>query len=755
MKSLQFFGLGSLSLVLTLSFTAQANLKSHKLSTELELSAPRWMYDSSQSVKKEPVTQALVKMKSHARDKKWAECLAQYSRVLKLAPSLKPWITRQNIQCAMGLAKLTTKWPELEQATRVVSQNPEWLLSESYSEPLQTVWLDGMSQLLSLQVKSSRKSAWRTFEVLQAHQDRLSKEQVSSLFQMGGELAFVEQNLSKALGFFERSYEAKASKEVSDRLTAIRSKLLGQKSEGETTPSEVGKDTSLILGEEENEIYQRMQKALASKDYVAAVEDGIKLIVKFPGGAASDKAEDQILRIYLTVGGEKRKEFRLINQRIVKQMKEADADRILRWASNAYWRTYYDDALELSEVAAEKFQGQQEAAKAYYYAAKSAYYIGEEATAEKHFKVLVEKFAGTEQAEESLFLLGLQALRKEKYGDAAAHLERLLAISKNEKWSYRGLYWYWRALQRTNTERGLEAALKLEREFPLTYYGLRARAELNGNRLTWTEESKPITEEFWFSSQENEAWARLQVLLKAGWFEEAQFELSSLPSPYTPEAQMVMAYIWSRALNHHQAILLANQAWKQKPELRSKNLISIVFPSEFESLVKKQVSATKLNHHLVLALIRQESSFRPEALSHSGARGLMQLMVPTAKDVLRPSEQKGFTPDDLYRPDLNIRLGVRYLERLRRAFKGHLPVSLAAYNAGIGRMRKWMSRRSETEGLSEQMSSDPMKEIWIDELPWDETSDYVKSVLRNYLIYQMIEAGELALKDPLWLPLES
>ncbi|MCB0412470.1 MAG: transglycosylase SLT domain-containing protein, partial [Bdellovibrionales bacterium] len=115
------------------------------------------------------------------------------------------------------------------------------------------------------------------------------------------------------------------------------------------------------------------------------------------------------------------------------------------------------------------------------------------------------------------------------------------------------------------------------------------------------------------------------------------------------------------------------------------------------------------------------------------------------------SEKRSFNIDSLYMPDMNIRLGARYLSRMLYAFKGHFPLSLAAYNAGIGRMRKWLALRPETANLISEQSSNPMNEIWMDEMPWDETNDYVKSVLRNYLVNQLLENGEMALTDPIWV----
>jgi soluble lytic murein transglycosylase len=264
-----------------------------------------------------------------------------------------------------------------------------------------------------------------------------------------------------------------------------------------------------------------------------------------------------------------------------------------------------------------------------------------------------------------------------------------------------------------------------------------------------------VKEEFWFSAPENLVWERYQVLVKAGWFEEAQFELQALPEPQSPAAEIVMGRLWGLAMDYSRAITLVNDAWDKDANLRMRSVIEMIFPKEYKNYVLRETKSSGLAPNLIFALMRQESSFRPQVVSGSGARGVMQLMEPTARDMLDAKQKKSFTADDLLDPEVSIRLGVKYLARLKRNYSGNLPLAFAAYNAGIGKMNRWLGSRELTSGLKGSKTSDPFTEIWVDELPWDETSDYVKSVLRNYLIYQMLDQGELALKDPLWLPSDS
>ena len=81
-----------------------------------------------------------------------------------------------------------------------------------------------------------------------------------------------------------------------------------------------------------------------------------------------------------------------------------------------------------------------------------------------------------------------------------------------------------------------------------------------------------------------------------------------------------------------------------------------------------------------------------------------------------------------------------------KKFSGNIPWALAAYNAGPERMDRWNRARK----LPLTASSEPFQEIWIDELPWSETNIYVKSILRNLLVYRLLDKGRVQLTEPLW-----
>ncbi len=139
---------------------------------------------------------------------------------------------------------------------------------------------------------------------------------------------------------------------------------------------------------------------------------------------------------------------------------------------------------------------------------------------------------------------------------------------------------------------------------------------------------------------------------------------------------------------------------------------------------------------LVLGIIRQESNFDTEALSPSGARGLMQLMPATAKTVAKlvgePTSIGALTAD----PDQNMRLGSAYLRSLLDSFDGSMPLAIAAYNAGPNRVEEWIGTNGDPrQGPQGQAGLDAMLD-WIELIPFNETRNYVQRVIENVVVYR-------------------
>lgn len=159
-----------------------------------------------------------------------------------------------------------------------------------------------------------------------------------------------------------------------------------------------------------------------------------------------------------------------------------------------------------------------------------------------------------------------------------------------------------------------------------------------------------------------------------------------------------------------------------KLALNDNKIINIGYPMMY---IKPE---TNVENALILAIIRQESEFHTRALSGAGAKGIMQIMPATAKQVAKRHRIK-YSEKKLHNSnDYNIAIGSRYLEKVLRRFDNSYPLAIASYNAGPTRVSKWRRRiaKKDIDGMVE----------WIESIPYSETKDYVIKVLENLQVYR-------------------
>jgi soluble lytic murein transglycosylase-like protein len=149
-----------------------------------------------------------------------------------------------------------------------------------------------------------------------------------------------------------------------------------------------------------------------------------------------------------------------------------------------------------------------------------------------------------------------------------------------------------------------------------------------------------------------------------------------------------------------------------------------LYPLPFWNLIEKMSQERGLEAHVVASLIRQESAFNPEAKSWANAIGLMQIIPPVAEEEAKLMGIEQFEPEKLYSPEFAVQLGTHHLSRLYQTFQKSWICSIASYNAGSPPVRKWLDYYSIE-----------IPESFIERIPFLETRNYVKSILRNYLNY--------------------
>ncbi len=154
----------------------------------------------------------------------------------------------------------------------------------------------------------------------------------------------------------------------------------------------------------------------------------------------------------------------------------------------------------------------------------------------------------------------------------------------------------------------------------------------------------------------------------------------------------------------------------------------ILFPEAYWPQIKASAAANGLDPYMVASLIRQESEFNPQAISNKSAYGLMQLLPSVGKSMAKEEGMKHFETSQLLDPNVNIRLGCRYLKQTMDKFGGTPEYVFAAYNAGDARVADWRSAADE-QSIDE----------FVESIPFTETRDYVQAILRNEDIYRSID----------------
>ena len=156
-------------------------------------------------------------------------------------------------------------------------------------------------------------------------------------------------------------------------------------------------------------------------------------------------------------------------------------------------------------------------------------------------------------------------------------------------------------------------------------------------------------------------------------------------------------------------------------------ILKIIYPKTYKEIVSVYSEKYNVEENLVFALIKAESNFNSEAVSHRDAIGVMQIMEETAKDVANKNSIKIENENikqELLKIDNNINIGTKYLSTLLEKYKNK-EIAVAAYNAGIGTVDGWIQK--------EIIKSDGSD---IENIPYKGTNNYVRKILRNYKLYE-------------------
>jgi soluble lytic murein transglycosylase len=342
---------------------------------------------------------------------------------------------------------------------------------------------------------------------------------------------------------------------------------------------------------------------------------------------------------------------------------------------------------------------------------------------------IVREYPEGKHAERATWWVGLAEMRAGKPEEAGPRME-----AAARKWTSTltpgFLYWAGRARIEAGESRGRLLLEETVRRFKYTYHGLRALEALR--RLPPSTVPPPPSMRAANPDPSAEVpperLARIRQLLLIERLDEAAEELKLQPA--TSATQATVAWIHSRRGRLRPAITAMKRAYPEYVgeggDLLPEDVLRIIYPLEYRSDLEARARAVALDPAIVAALICQESTFDAGALSVVGARGLMQIMPATGRQLARAFGDR-FQRQALNKPEVSIAYGTRYLRQMTDQFGGHVERALAAYNAGPHRVDTWTATRPHVSA-----------EDFIETIPFTETRGYVMIILANAERYRRI-----------------
>jgi Transglycosylase SLT domain/Tetratricopeptide repeat len=220
--------------------------------------------------------------------------------------------------------------------------------------------------------------------------------------------------------------------------------------------------------------------------------------------------------------------------------------------------------------------------------------------------------------------------------------------------------------------------------------------------------------------------ATLTELVKLHQYDEA---VGLLPEGSGPEFKASLLAAGKKPL---QAINAANRELNGNPKLDDR--WEMAYPLEYADWISSEAKSNGVDPLLVHALIREESRYNPDALSRVKALGLMQLMPGTAYGVAKRLSVPLSGTQEVLKPEVNIKLGTNYLAYTLRRFDGNALLAIASYNGGPNAVQSWFQQH--------KLAGNSDFDIFVENIPFRETRDYVRKVFGSYWTYEQLYGGK-------------
>ena len=331
-------------------------------------------------------------------------------------------------------------------------------------------------------------------------------------------------------------------------------------------------------------------------------------------------------------------------------------------------------------------------------------------------------FTSTAFAPRSAFQAALIALLDKDPATAAAEFDHLADRGGEESNAAR--YWAGRSYQALgDTGQARTRWRAIAERSPDSYYAWLVSRRMGTPFRAFAERVDSSSGELPIDALE-----RARLLTRLGLDVEARFELDHFVASAGPTADRMLkgATALAREQFHSRALRLGQRAQERGAPV-DRNLAELLYPLPFEAVLRSEAGVASIDPMLAAAVIRQESAFDPEARSAADARGLMQVMPAVGAQLARRAGLPEWDAVLLYQPDVNLDFGIDHLAQDLTRLEWP-ERALAAYNAGADRVARWRAIRG--------VDDDP--EVFVERIPFAETRDYVRRVIRNLAVYRSL-----------------
>lgn len=327
------------------------------------------------------------------------------------------------------------------------------------------------------------------------------------------------------------------------------------------------------------------------------------------------------------------------------------------------------------------------------------------------YDLLLRNYPKSEFAQDAVWNLGWIHYRNKEYTEA-----RVTFSSINTPQS---LYWKARTLEKEGKgQEALSIYENLAHMSASSYYSYLARKKVGPVESQRAYVVSVTKDDF---TKGNVGEDKAEFLIELGIFEDAILEIKEMEKRAKTQNDLLhVSRLYSKINDFYDSIKIADK-------LNVSQATKLSYPIYLDGLVKEFSKRYGVDEFLIYSIIREESRFQKDAVSVSGAIGLMQLVPSTGMGTAEKLRIKGYKTDMLYTPDVNIQLGTAYFKEVLEEFDGNIVFALASYNGGPNNVARWIAKLGNL---------DP--DEFVEEIPYAETRNYVKKVLKSYSAYEII-----------------